>query len=371
MSVDFYLPNIQFENITIRPIMFFIVADNNNRPVFLYELSNGSERCTIPYYMSDGKTNSFRANMLLPFLCINQNAEDDSCPFSFVSKSEGIIYKYKSCEDFKADEINNMLSIHTFGIDFISNTEYNTLNTRLIYEGSDLLSVFVRLKTFLNFILAISSYKFKYGLDNSTYLNEKYFIPSDRRDYNIQQYDINFTIELPKSKFRETMIKFCSDIYNVITKLIKIDYIQKNISELTIIPSSELNKQIYICSNNKIDDSFKLNNKTYNDICKEFSNKYKLQKFILYYLILSEPNIICNEVENSFSDFQLTCVPTQIIALRTDQTEVSMPPYMNESHYGPLFELLRPYYDVRHYGMYITRDESDAKNRKFRKSKLM
>ena len=26
MSIDFYLPSIQFENITIRPIMFFMIT---------------------------------------------------------------------------------------------------------------------------------------------------------------------------------------------------------------------------------------------------------------------------------------------------------------------------------------------------------
>ena len=69
------LPIINLENIVIRPIDFCILSENQSY-VVLYELTHtqGETIITsrIPYYISDGQTNSLRINALLPFICVNE-----------------------------------------------------------------------------------------------------------------------------------------------------------------------------------------------------------------------------------------------------------------------------------------------------------
>jgi hypothetical protein len=52
-------------------VLYDIVYTENTYPQIEY-------KCTIPYYISDGRTNKFRANILLPFVCFGIQ-DDEEC----------------------------------------------------------------------------------------------------------------------------------------------------------------------------------------------------------------------------------------------------------------------------------------------------
>jgi hypothetical protein len=63
----------------------------------------------IPFYLSDGGTNKFRCNSLLPFICFNENdisknkdisGISGTCPIVTENRKYtqiGLLFKYKSC----------------------------------------------------------------------------------------------------------------------------------------------------------------------------------------------------------------------------------------------------------------------------------
>ena len=56
----------------------------NEYIVIKYKLQHGEIISEIPYYVSNGKTNELRANMLFPFMNFNEREKNDpSCPSSF------------------------------------------------------------------------------------------------------------------------------------------------------------------------------------------------------------------------------------------------------------------------------------------------
>ena len=59
---------------------------NRSDLVVMFDLSFRTHdkhiHCTIPYYVSDGHTNKFRANILFPFLCFTSREPSNNCPMS-------------------------------------------------------------------------------------------------------------------------------------------------------------------------------------------------------------------------------------------------------------------------------------------------
>jgi len=78
--------------------------------VILFELSFRTHdkhiHCKIPYYVSDGHTNRFRANILFPFLCFTSHEPFNNCPMS--SKYSHATLKLKLIHTL------NIKFVHTF-----------------------------------------------------------------------------------------------------------------------------------------------------------------------------------------------------------------------------------------------------------------
>jgi hypothetical protein len=93
-----------------------------------YKDKNGEINTNIRYYLSDGKTNHFRSNLLLPFLCIREEDKDEintkdnnetNCLLSITENgynARGLLYKLLACnhltfiffENRLKTEVNNI-----------------------------------------------------------------------------------------------------------------------------------------------------------------------------------------------------------------------------------------------------------------------
>jgi hypothetical protein len=324
-----YKSNDIIHNFIIKPINFYFLNDKN--PIILYEISHNEISCVIPFYMSDGKTNGYRGNLLFPFICISTNNLEDTCPIGIRPQSNNIIFKYKSCKDFNSNIINEEIiesieSIESTIPTYRQSIEYNKLLKIKIEEGAGLLSIMERIDTLLNFILAICTEKNNVLIEGFKDIDTaEYFIPIDNNDpvqFNtdatMQPKDINsanFTTEINKSRtlFINKLQEILSEYFELIdtTGNFNISYSEKILSEFIPINSTELNKILNICNNNHVGEEFNLKNKNYNMICSNFSKILYDDHVTNQHMIKITSKIIdsveCRKIEDSFKMFNITC----------------------------------------------------------------
>jgi len=65
---------------------------------------------TVPYYLSDGYTNKFRGNVLLPFMCFSNLANDPNCPKTRNDyQKKGVLIKYKFWNYMDTDKLHKYI----------------------------------------------------------------------------------------------------------------------------------------------------------------------------------------------------------------------------------------------------------------------
>jgi len=165
--MTFPFPNltITFGTATINasPISAYHINDQWSRYVVLYNLSYRNElekiNSIVPYYISDGLTNNFRANMLYPFICVNELDNRDSGCATNHTAAHGLLFKYAVIKNLNSRYIytwiNNQIKerFGQRGIDFLKH-ELPTCS-RDYTEGVS--SVLLRIENLLDFFIAMCS----------------------------------------------------------------------------------------------------------------------------------------------------------------------------------------------------------------------
>ena len=122
--------NFNNKQIIALPVNAFKIIDLFDRIIVLYKftyydyLSREYIESTIPYYLSDGQTNNFRANMLFPFICINDPDNLKSgCAVNDI-EPRGLVYKYHAIQNLNLNIVRDWINseiIKEFGKDKGSN----------------------------------------------------------------------------------------------------------------------------------------------------------------------------------------------------------------------------------------------------------
>jgi hypothetical protein len=177
--MSFKFPNFKIEdkniniNIQIEPVTAMTIVDGDN---LLYSVvidnisrvkGGGLLNCKVPYYLSDGYTNNFRANMLFPFFGFNiPKPENKNYPYSN-ELVEGTLFKINLVKNMniKILEERILKNFKKKVLDY--NDDNNTgiipeeLITRMIDNSRNnsrgVLSVLKRLSNILDFIISINS----------------------------------------------------------------------------------------------------------------------------------------------------------------------------------------------------------------------
>ena len=163
-----------------------LVEVNINKIIVIYRLNyintNSTTNITsiIPYYLSDGTTNNFRANMLYPFICINELDNINSGCMQPEKKQQtvaGLVYKYQSIQNLDLSFITNYIHQQIEkeytncingidGINFIKYVITSSANTGVH-------TVLSRLQNIIDFFIALSSEKFASGDINFNKLDDE------------------------------------------------------------------------------------------------------------------------------------------------------------------------------------------------------
>ena len=308
--------NIGDDIITMRPIKTYktktqqLEQDDNKNPILiiidkiivLYELKHINTtslielKSIIPYYLSDGTTNNFRANMLYPFICINDVDNPDSGCMRKKNNSYGFVYKYKAIVNLKFDKITNW--IHDEIKKNFDNCENNINATNFLKDvlpishTTGVSSVLSRLENLLDFFIAMTSGTF-------THDNIKKYIPYMNKldpEYNNKLYNFECSTDEGYlenklfiklyNKYRECLKIFFNDLYNQFvtnSKIIKVEYNDYTLEDITLNDFNNL-PDIKICNESRIIQS-RINNTN-------------------HYIIISEKlvNMICS-IETSPDSF--------------------------------------------------------------------
>lgn len=159
--------NFGHETINAIPTSAYHITDIplTTRLVVLYNLiytnthTGENINSIIPYYISDGHTNNFRANMLFPFICINDPTNPSSGCAKNTLITRGLLYKYNVIKNLNSEFIYRWIndSIVTNygddGRDFLSNILPGS--SKMYSEGVS--SVLLRIENLLDFFIALFS----------------------------------------------------------------------------------------------------------------------------------------------------------------------------------------------------------------------
>lgn len=295
-----------------RPVIFYKFTYKNNTDNTIIE-------STIPLYVSDGKTNRFRGNLLLPFLCIESggslSGERDGCPLHLVRPQQNDVYKLDPCEDLNTEKlfIEVMNNIKKKDGNYESTEKHKKL-TDDAKKGMGLYTVLPRMKSFIIFLLNIVNYKIKYIIENNI-SDDKFntlFQPYAHENNEISQYYV--TTETLLKDYDSFLELYIIELVNLFKELyidviknknVSIEFIKKKYTDFINIDVSALNNKINVCSDNKINSNYYKNYQKFNTISLTLSEIYKITQQKLSNFI--NDNSICNTLTKTFNTFHLDC----------------------------------------------------------------
>jgi hypothetical protein len=266
------------ETIILTPLKFYLINVNDTNPsrlTILYDLTYKNDTETInaiiPYYISDGATNSLRANMLYPFICIQDDDENKDCPKTY-DYITGVLIKYRTIKNLDFSIINSDIDEHLidkFGkIKYSAFLRANDKYTNGRKSSVGIFSVLPRIGNLLDFMLAICSERIINTYPIKQYRpNYSYDIPPHRRpdpfDFTknmLSTYESDFFLDM-FDNYRLQLLSFFKNFYNsfVYYKIFENEFIELESSEINLKDFNKL-QEVKICESfNKIYED-KINN---------------------------------------------------------------------------------------------------------------
>jgi len=274
----------------------------------------------IPYYVSDGASNKYRAGLLLPFICINENKKDIPlyCPTSDNGKfgAYGTLYKYNIASNLDFNIFNKWIleNLETRK----SEPEYKQIFTKAQQrwkieqeKGVGITSVLERIVNLLDFLIAIGTSRVDSIDDIRTFRPVSY--PDQ---YNYGKYSDDTHILHPSHKlsiippentntiddyYRQNLNIVLKD-FLIFFKLYKIITISPTQLDEKIITIQEFNRINPICSSDTINPVQITNSANYSKISNAvYSN---MKEYINNTRQMSEPDFISLFPHDNFIVFK-------------------------------------------------------------------
>jgi hypothetical protein len=182
------------ETVNAKPIIAYELTDIPFRRIVLYNItytnSETGENISsiIPYYISDGKTNNFRANMLYPFICINdQHNPLSGCPCfmkngkCIIDNDRGTLIKNNIVKNIDLNPINRYIlsEIRKKYPSLADDFENIILPRDSLRYSAGVASVLRRIENILNFFIAIYTDRIMEKYDINTYIPNIFGDPFD------------------------------------------------------------------------------------------------------------------------------------------------------------------------------------------------
>jgi hypothetical protein len=279
-KISVHLENNIFEFV---PTNLYLLLANDNYVVCMYNLkmtnitTNAVTESTVPYYISNGKTNQLRGNLLFPFMCFNEETTKDVCPFTnYGGLARGGLFKYEILSNLDTDSIKDSID-SKFDKSYIDSLE------NISREGSiGITSVISRISNLLDFLICIN---------NNSIIN--YDVKDIMKYHPIINNNENNELDMSKiedkSIYNDLSDKYKNELLLVLQKyiislkklgIVKFELIDISIDKENIITKSFFNKYKNvpnICKNHKVNEESRENIKRYIDISYELGINFKAE----------------------------------------------------------------------------------------------
>lgn len=267
IKLDF--PDFEFKFTPIK--INLIVEEISNYIVITYSLKmriNKEEiiESIIPYYISNGKTNMIRSNLLLPFMCFNESLTKDVCPFITDGLAEGGLIKYNVIK-----HLNN----------YIINDQILEKETKKSGDRTDVLSFVSRIENILDFIICLTN-------NNIINFNDKkikYYYPQSYDINDSRELNMNIVSSIYENHNDEFKSELLYKLKNLISVFIDQSFFTFTVKDISILKSDVILKEeynlqiIHICEKNNINSIADNNVNNYIRISNElFTNVYNTIK---------------------------------------------------------------------------------------------
>jgi hypothetical protein len=312
IKLDF--PDFEFKFTPIK--INLIIEDISNYIVLTYSLKmriNKEEiiESIIPYYISNGKTNMIRSNLLLPFMCFNETLTKDICPYVTDGLSEGGLIKYNVIK-----HLNN----------YIINDQILEKDTQKLENRTDVLSFVSRIENILDFIICLTNN----NIINFKEENIKYYYPQSDEVNDSRELNMTIVSSIHSNINDEFKSELLYKLKNLILVLINEPFFKFTIKDVNILKSDvilkeEYNKQIiHICEKNNINSHadynvnnyIRISNELYTNIynslkASKMNGEIKFEKKIYinqFYNLCRNPNMVDSQnLSKNISNWKTSC----------------------------------------------------------------
>ena len=267
IKLDF--PDFEFKFTPIK--INLILDDNSNYIIITYSLKmriNKEEiiESIIPYYISNGKTNMIRSNLLLPFMCFNESLTKDVCPYVTEGLSEGGLIKYNIIK-----HLNN----------YIINDQIAEKSTQNLDTRTDVLSFVSRIENVLDFLICLTNN----NIINFTEEKIKYYYPQPDEINDSNELNMNVVSSIYENHNDEFKSELLYKLKNLISVFIDQSFFTSTVKDINILKSDVILKEefniqiIHICEKNHINSEADNNVNNYIRISNElYANIYNTIK---------------------------------------------------------------------------------------------
>jgi hypothetical protein len=279
-KISVNLENNIFEFI---PTKLYLLLANDNYVVCMYNLkmtniaTNTITESIVPYYVSNGKTNQLRGNLLFPFMCFNEETTKDVCPFTnYGGLSRGGLFKYEIMSNLDTDSIKDYINSKF-------DKSYNESLENISREGTiGITSVISRISNLLDFLICINNNNI-INYDGKDIMKYHPIINNnDNNELDMSKIEDKSIYDDKSDKYKNELLLVLQKYIISLKKLsiVKFELVDISIDKENIITKSFFNKYKNIpniCKNHKVNEESRENIKRYSDISYELGINFKAE----------------------------------------------------------------------------------------------
>jgi hypothetical protein len=258
---NFFKITIKLENYNFEfvPTKLYLLIDTTNYVACNYNLkmtNNKTSEVTesnIPYYISNGKTNQLRANLLFPFMCFNEEVTKDVCPYTHSGNlSQGGLIKYELVNTLNTNKIANSINSK------LESNYLDTLKKTSLSETISILSVLGRINNLLDFLICINNNNI-INYDEKNIMKYHPIIENDNDELDMSKREDLALYSYLFDKYKTYLLQI---LQKYIINIRKLDFFKFELVDISIDKENIITKPFFnkyknvpnICKNHRVNE---------------------------------------------------------------------------------------------------------------------
>jgi hypothetical protein len=258
---NFFKITIKLENYNFEfvPTKLYLLIDTTNYVACNYNLKMTNNKTTevtesnIPYYISNGKTNQLRANLLFPFMCFNDEVTKEVCPYTNSGNlAKGGLIKYELVNTLNTTKIANSINSK------LESNYLDTLKKTSLNETISILSVLGRINNLLDFLICINNNNI-INYDEKNIMKYHPIIENDNDELDMSKREDLALYSYLFDKYKTYLLQI---LQKYIINIRKLDFFKFELVDISIDKENIITKPFFnkyknvpnICKNHRVNE---------------------------------------------------------------------------------------------------------------------